>query len=331
MYDDLPIVDAHHHLWDLEGQLRYPWLTSGEHSYMGDYSSLRRSYLPDEYRRDTALHNVVATVHIEAECDRSQQVAETRWLTEIAARHGMPNAIVAHAWIDTPNAEEIIAPAQAISARARHPHQAGHLGRARQKRARAAAQHAGPQVAQRPVAAGEARPVLGPAGGVVAPGGGGRGGARAPGPAHRAQPHGLSARPLARGAERLAPRHGGARRLPQRVRARSRAWSSRASRGRSPPTSRSSSTPSASSGSSAACSPRTSPSTASRAAGTTSTASSSGRWRTSPLADRRKLFAENAARFYRIDARQARGIAVDCPSGRPSSSRRERRGGGANT
>ena len=111
MYDDLPIVDAHHHLWDLEGPIRYPWLSHADphHSYMGDNSSLRRSYLPDEYRRDTALHNVVATVHIEAECDRSQQVAETRWLTGIAERHGMPNAIVAHAWIDEPNSEEIIA------------------------------------------------------------------------------------------------------------------------------------------------------------------------------------------------------------------------------
>jgi len=109
MKDDLPIVDAHHHLWDLEGRLAYPWLTSGEHAYMGDYSSLRRSYLPEEYRRDTALHNVIATVHVEAECDRSQQVSETEWLTKINARAGMPNAIVAHAWIDTPNAEEILA------------------------------------------------------------------------------------------------------------------------------------------------------------------------------------------------------------------------------
>ena len=110
MYDDLPIVDAHHHLWDLEGRIGYPWLTPGSdhHSYMGDNSALRRTYLPEEYRRDCALHNVVATVHVEAECDRSQQVAETRWLTEINARHGMPNVIVAHAWIDTPDAEEIL-------------------------------------------------------------------------------------------------------------------------------------------------------------------------------------------------------------------------------
>jgi predicted TIM-barrel fold metal-dependent hydrolase len=107
--DDLPIVDAHHHLWDLEGALRYPWLTNNEHSYLGDYSAFRRSYLPDEYRRDTALHKVIATVHVEAECDRTMQVAETEWLTGIAARYGMPNAVVAHAWVDTPNVEEILA------------------------------------------------------------------------------------------------------------------------------------------------------------------------------------------------------------------------------
>ncbi|MFZ4806550.1 MAG: amidohydrolase family protein [Hyphomicrobiaceae bacterium] len=108
LYDDLPIVDAHHHLWDLERDLTYPWMTNAEHAYMGDNSSLRRTYLPDEYRRDTALHNVIATVHIEAECDRSRQVDETRWLTGIAAAHGMPNAIVAHVWVDTPDSEEIL-------------------------------------------------------------------------------------------------------------------------------------------------------------------------------------------------------------------------------
>lgn len=106
--DDIPILDAHHHLWDLEGQLRYPWLTNNEHAYMGENSALRRTYLPPEFKRDCALHNVIGTVHVEAECDRSMQVAETRWLTKIAAEHGMPNAIVAHAWIDEPNSDEIL-------------------------------------------------------------------------------------------------------------------------------------------------------------------------------------------------------------------------------
>ena len=47
MYDDQPIVDAHHHLWDLEGDVRYPWLKQADphHSYMGDNSSLRRRLL----------------------------------------------------------------------------------------------------------------------------------------------------------------------------------------------------------------------------------------------------------------------------------------------
>src|ERR1700735_4785435 len=109
MDENLPIVDAHHHLWDLESPLRYPWLESGEHAWLGDYSRICRSYLPAEYRRDTALHNVVATVHIEAESDRTQQLEETAWVMRIAAQTGMPNVIVAHAWVDTPNAEEIVA------------------------------------------------------------------------------------------------------------------------------------------------------------------------------------------------------------------------------
>lgn len=107
--EGLEIVDAHHHLWNLEGSIRYPWLTEPHPSRHGDYSAFCRSYLPDEYRRDTALHDVIATVHVEAECARDQQVDETRWLTELNARYGMPNVIVAHAWLDTPDAEEIIA------------------------------------------------------------------------------------------------------------------------------------------------------------------------------------------------------------------------------
>ena len=93
--DEVPIVDAHYHLWDLEGALRYPWLSSGEHRYMGVCSRLRRAYLPPEYWRDSALHKVIATVHVEAECNRIQQLAETEWVSRMAAVQGMPNAIVA--------------------------------------------------------------------------------------------------------------------------------------------------------------------------------------------------------------------------------------------
>lgn len=118
MKDELPVIDAHHHLWQLAGgPLYYPWLQDAQpHDFfLGDYGSLKRDYLPPDYRRDAGGHNVVKTVHVEAECRRDQQVAETQWLTEIHARYGMPNAIVAHAWFHTPDAEEILARQKAFA------------------------------------------------------------------------------------------------------------------------------------------------------------------------------------------------------------------------
>jgi predicted TIM-barrel fold metal-dependent hydrolase len=106
------IVDAHHHLWQLAGgPLYYPWLQDPEphEFFLGNYEKLKRDYLPPDYRRDAAGHDVVKTVHVEAECSREQQVEETEWLSGLHSRYGMPNAIVAHAWFHTPNAEEIIA------------------------------------------------------------------------------------------------------------------------------------------------------------------------------------------------------------------------------
>src|SRR5438105_1397279 len=69
--DDLPIVDAHHHLWDL-GRNHYPWLADHVegHGFLGDYSALRRNYLPADYRRRAAGFHVGATVHIQAEVVR---------------------------------------------------------------------------------------------------------------------------------------------------------------------------------------------------------------------------------------------------------------------
>jgi predicted TIM-barrel fold metal-dependent hydrolase len=113
-----PIVDAHHHLWQLSGgPLYYPWLQDPQphEFFLGDYASLKRDYLPPDYRRDAAGHNVVKTVHVEAECRRDQQVAETRWLTEMHARFGVPHAIVAHAWFHTPDVEEILAQQKAFA------------------------------------------------------------------------------------------------------------------------------------------------------------------------------------------------------------------------
>ena len=105
----LKIIDAHFHLWDLAGSIKYDWLVHPEHNWLGNYSAFMRSYLAPEYIRGTAMHNLIGSVAIEAECDRSQQVAETEFFTKVNATYGLPNVIVAHAWVDTPNAEEILA------------------------------------------------------------------------------------------------------------------------------------------------------------------------------------------------------------------------------
>ena len=72
------LIDAHHHLWDL-GANRYPFLSDRPepHFFLGNYDALKRNYLPADYLSDTHGHNVLATVHCEAEMDRTAQVAET--------------------------------------------------------------------------------------------------------------------------------------------------------------------------------------------------------------------------------------------------------------
>ena len=106
----LRIVDAHQHFWDLQRNY-HPWLCDPEPIPFryGDYGALKRSYLPPDYRRDSAGFEIVKTVHVEAEWDSRGPVAETRWLEEVAAEHGLPSACVAQAWLDRDDVEEVLA------------------------------------------------------------------------------------------------------------------------------------------------------------------------------------------------------------------------------
>jgi predicted TIM-barrel fold metal-dependent hydrolase len=106
----MAVVDAHHHLWDLS-RGRYPWLQQAYDPrafFLGEHAELRRDFLPSDYRAASAGVEVLATVHVEAERDRSEQVAETAWLHEMNAAHGFPHAVVAHAWLDRPDTEECL-------------------------------------------------------------------------------------------------------------------------------------------------------------------------------------------------------------------------------
>ena len=71
--------------------------------FLGDYTKLKKNYLPHNYLEDASDYDVVAAVHVEAEWDRNDQVGETKWLQKINKTSGMPNAIVGHVWLSAAN------------------------------------------------------------------------------------------------------------------------------------------------------------------------------------------------------------------------------------
>nr|WP_255575275.1 amidohydrolase family protein [Caldovatus aquaticus] len=105
----MPIVDAHHHLWDL-ARNRHPWLQDEPPPPFryGDCRALRRDYLAADYRRDAANQPVVATVYMEAEHDPADPLRETRWVHAVAAAEGLPHAMAGAAFLDREDAAAVV-------------------------------------------------------------------------------------------------------------------------------------------------------------------------------------------------------------------------------
>jgi predicted TIM-barrel fold metal-dependent hydrolase len=109
--EPLKIVDPHQHFWRISDRT-HPWLDGTERLAgfrYGDYSPICRDYLPDDFRRDAARQNVVATVHVEAEWNPKDPVAETRWLMQLKERRGLPTAMVGQAWFGRADIAEVLA------------------------------------------------------------------------------------------------------------------------------------------------------------------------------------------------------------------------------
>ena len=109
---NIPIVDAHHHLWDLNNEhTKYSWLmvTEGE-AFFGDYAAIRKSYLLEDYIKDAQNQNLIKSVHVQAEHDDDKPINETAWLQSLADNHSskLPNAIVAFADFSKNNIVEIL-------------------------------------------------------------------------------------------------------------------------------------------------------------------------------------------------------------------------------
>ena len=107
---DHPIIDAHHHYWDLT-QNPHPWLRDLPMIPFryGDYGPLRgRDFLPADYAALAAGLPILATVTMEGEWDPADPWGEARWISDLAAREGRPAAHVAQAWLDRPDLPAVL-------------------------------------------------------------------------------------------------------------------------------------------------------------------------------------------------------------------------------
>ena len=127
------VVDCHHHLWDLgmhRSQLvrryrrwrrtrhrlrdlaehRYEWLHADPplETFLGDYSSIQRNYLIEDYLADARPAGIVKSVHVQCEFDAADPVGETEWLQGLADRGGFPHGIVGFVNLADPGAAGLL-------------------------------------------------------------------------------------------------------------------------------------------------------------------------------------------------------------------------------
>ncbi len=102
------VVDAHHHLWDTTRNY-HPWLRDEPPIAFryGDYRTLRRPYLLDDYRRDADPWHVEASVYVETEWDPRDPIGEIDYVAEIRTA-GLPSVAVAQIWLDAPDCHTVL-------------------------------------------------------------------------------------------------------------------------------------------------------------------------------------------------------------------------------
>lgn len=101
MPESFAIADAHQHFWDPRVNY-HPWLCDQPPVPFryGDYSGLRRPYLPADYFADARPHAIVKTVYVETEWDPHDALGEMRYVERLRRETGFPSVAVAQAWLD---------------------------------------------------------------------------------------------------------------------------------------------------------------------------------------------------------------------------------------
>jgi predicted TIM-barrel fold metal-dependent hydrolase len=101
-----PMIDAHHHIW-LRKDVH--WLKDPPAPRnIGDYFGLRRDYPVEEFMHDIVPEGAVKSVHVTANWGVPRALDETRWLQSIADKHGFPHGIAFQADMTDPDLENQI-------------------------------------------------------------------------------------------------------------------------------------------------------------------------------------------------------------------------------
>ena len=103
------IVDAHHHVWDPVRNY-HPWLCDAAPIAFryGDYSALRRRYLPADYEADAAPLRIAASVYVETEWNPADPIGEMDYVAGLMAAHRLSSVAVAQAWLDRADAADVL-------------------------------------------------------------------------------------------------------------------------------------------------------------------------------------------------------------------------------
>jgi len=89
------IIDAHHHLWDLDA-IKHTWLAEkGVTRFFGDPAPIQKNYHVPDFTADHGDLPIVGSIHVQCGVALEHNVKETEFVQEQSDVHGMANAIVA--------------------------------------------------------------------------------------------------------------------------------------------------------------------------------------------------------------------------------------------
>ncbi len=99
------IIDAHHHLWDLD-EIKHTWLSEkGVVRFFGDPTPIQKNYHVPDFRADHGDLPIVGSVHIQCGVAFEQNVQETEFVQSQHSAHGLVNGIVAFCDLTDENAQ----------------------------------------------------------------------------------------------------------------------------------------------------------------------------------------------------------------------------------